>query len=467
LIKNIFKYNRITMLDNFEKLWRDALFEIEPNVSKANFSTWFKDTYISKYEDGVVTINVPNDFVKEWLSTKYYKFVISSLRNLNPSIRHADYLIVSRPPQTNQPEKKSYFKQQRNNEEQLGFQELNTDTEANLNPKYTFDSFVVASFNEVAHSAAAAVSKNIGNLYNPLFIYGGVGLGKTHLLQAIGNETKKNNPAVKVQYLTSEKFANDYVLSIQNKNIHIFKEKYRKYNLLIVDDIQFFSDKLKIQEEFFHVFNALYDGNNQIIFSSDKPPQYIVGLEDRLKSRFEGGMMVDISQPSLEERMAILRVKMQQRGYLISDEIIDFIAKNIKENIRELEGALNSVIGQSKIRGRVLGLVDVEEILKRKIKPVRVVTADSVIKIIANYYNMEEKKLNEKTRRQEIVKPRQIAMYLLRNDLNTSYPYIGRRLGQKDHTTAIHAYKKITHDIKNDKKLEQEINNIREMISKN
>ena len=455
------------MLDNFEKLWKDALFEIEPNVSKANFSTWFKDTYISKYEDGVVTINVPNDFVKEWLSTKYYKFVISSLRNLNPSIRHADYLIVSKPPQTNQPEKKQYFKQQGNNEEQLGFQELNTDTEANLNPRYTFDSFVVASFNEVAHSAAIAVSKSIGNLYNPLFIYGGVGLGKTHLLQAIGNETKKNNPATKVQYLTSEKFANDYVLSIQNKNIHLFKEKYRKYNLLIVDDIQFFSGKLKIQEEFFHVFNALYDKNNQIIFSSDKPPQYIVGLEDRLKSRFEGGMMVDISQPSLEERMAILRVKMQQKGFLISDEIIDFIAKNIKENIRELEGALNSVIGQSKIRGRVLNLVDVEEILKRKIKPISVVTADSVIKIIANYYNIEEKKLNEKTRRQEIVKPRQIAMYLLRNDLNTSYPYIGRRLGQKDHTTAIHAYKKITCDIKNDKKLEQEINNIREVISKN
>ena len=455
------------MLDNFEKLWKDALFEIEPNVSKANFSTWFKDTYISKYEDGVVTINVPNDFVKEWLSTKYYKFVISSLRNLNPSIRHADYLIVSKPPQINQLEKKQYFKQQGNNEEQLGFQELNTDTEANLNPRYTFDSFVVASFNEVAHSAAIAVSKSIGNLYNPLFIYGGVGLGKTHLLQAIGNETKKNNPATKVQYLTSEKFANDYVLSIQNKNIHLFKEKYRKYNLLIVDDIQFFSDKLKIQEEFFHIFNALYDGNNQIIFSSDKPPQYIVGLEDRLKSRFEGGMMVDISQPSLEERMAILRVKMQQRGYLISDEIIDFIAKNIKENIRELEGALNSVIGQSKIRGRILNLIDVEEILKRKIKPIRVITADSVIKIIANYYNIEEKKINEKTRRQEIVKPRQIAMYLLRNDLNTSYPYIGRRLGQKDHTTAIHAYKKITCDIKNDKKLEQEINNIREIISKN
>ena len=292
-------------------------------------------------------------------------------------------------------------------------------------------------------------------------------MGKTHLLQAIGNETKKNNPSIKIQYLTSEKFANDYVLSIQNKNIHLFKEKYRKYNLLIVDDIQFFSGKLKIQEEFFHVFNALYDKNNQIIFSSDKPPQYIVGLEDRLKSRFEGGMMVDISQPSLEERMAILQVKMQQRGYLIPNEITDFIAKNIKENIRELEGALNSVIGQSKIKGRILSLVDVEEILKRKIKPVKIITADQMIKIIADYYNIEEKKISEKTRRQEIVKPRQIAMYLLRNDLNTPYPYIGRRLGQKDHTTAIHAYKKITCDIKIDKKLEQEINNIRDIILKN
>ena len=417
------------MLDNLEKLWKDALFEIEPNVSKANFSTWFKNTYISKYEDGVVTINVPNDFVKEWLSTKYYKFVISSLRNLNPSIRHADYLIFSQPPQFEQKDKKQPQKQQQNNEEQLGFQELNTDADTNLNPKYTFDNFVVASFNEVAHSAALAVSKSIGNLYNPLFIYGGVGLGKTHLLQAIGNETRKNNPSIKVQYLTSEKFANDYVLSIQNKNIHLFKEKYRKYNLLIVDDIQFFSDKLKIQEEFFHVFNALYDGNNQIIFSSDKPPQYIVGLEDRLKSRFEGGMMVDVSQPSLEERLAILRVKMQQKGYLIPDEITDFIAQNIKENIRELEGALNSVIGQSKIRGRILNLSDVEEILKRKIKPVKVVTADHVIKIIANYYNIEEKKINEKTRRQEIVKPRQIAMYILRNDLNTPYPYIVPKVG--------------------------------------
>ena len=454
------------MLDDLEKLWKDALFEIEPNVSRANFSTWFKDTYISKYDNGVVIIDVPNDFVREWLSTKYYKFVISSLRNLNPNIRHFECLIVSKPRKIEQIDKGQFQKNKLVNEEQLGFHDFNIDTEANLNPKYTFDSFVVAPFNEVAHSAAVAVSKSLGNLYNPLFIYGGVGLGKTHLLQSIGNEIRKNKPSAKVHYLTSEKFANDYINSIQNKNIHLFKEKYRKYNLLIVDDIQFFSDKLKIQEEFFHVFNALYDGNNQIIFSSDKPPQYIIGLEDRLKSRFEGGMMIDISQPSLEERMAILRVKMQQKGYLISDEIIDFIAKNIKENIRELEGALNSVIGQSKIRGRVLDLKDVEDILKRKIKPTKIITIDHLIKAIALYYNIEEKSLSEKTRRQEIVKPRQIAMYLLRNDLSTSYPYIGRRLGQKDHTTAIHAYKKITNELKNNKNLEQEIINIREMIFK-
>ena len=454
------------MLDNFEKLWKDALFEIEPNVSKANFSTWFKDTSISKYDNGVVLIDVPNDFVRERLSTKYYKFIISSLRNLNPTIRHFECLIVSKPRKTEFIDKKQIIKNSQSNEEQLGFQDFNIDTEANLNPKYTFDSFVVAPFNEVAHSASVAVSKSLGNLYNPLFIYGGVGLGKTHLLQSIGNEIRKNKPSAKVHYLTSEKFANDYVLAIQNKNISLFKEKYRKYNLLIVDDIQFFSDKLKIQEEFFHVFNALYDGNNQIIFSSDKPPQYIVGLEDRLKSRFEGGMMIDISQPSLEERMAILRVKMQQKSYLISDEIIDFIARNIKENIRELEGALNSVIGQSKIRGKILDLKEVEDVLKRKIKPIKIVTVDHVIKIIAMYYNIEEKSLSEKTRRQEIVKPRQIAMYLLRNDLNTSYPYIGRRLGQKDHTTAINAYKKITNDIKNNKSLEQEVISIREMIFK-
>lgn len=457
------------MITDYEKLWKDALVEIELNISKANFSTWFKDTSIGKYDNGDVLINVPNSFAKEWLSTKFNKFVVSALRNLNPNIRHIEYIIFPQPNngQKNQEiQQKTHFKNQEN-KEQLGFNEFYADVESNLNPKYTFDTFIVASFNEVAHAAALTVSKSVGRVYNPLFIYGGVGLGKTHLLQAIGNEIRKNNQGMKVYYLTSEKFANDYVNSIQNKNINNFKEKYRKYNLLIIDDIQFFSDKLKIQEEFFHIFNTLYNDGNQIVFSSDRPPQYIVGLEERLRSRFEGGMMVDVSQPEYEARLAILRVKMENKGYKLPDEIIEYIAGNIKENIRELEGALNSIVGQSKIKGRVLLMEEVEKILSKKTKPVKNITMEYLIKTIADYYNIEEKSLIEKTRKKEIVKPRQIAMFLLRNDLNTSYPYIGRRLGQKDHTTAIHAFKKISGDIKTDKRLEQEINNIREIMFKN
>lgn len=450
------------MLSDYEKLWKDVLSEIELNTSKANFSMWFRDTRIGSYENNEVIINVPNNFVKEWLETKFHKNIVIALRNFNPNIRHIEYCIISN--HTKATLKQEVMPQQ--NEEQLGFNELYIDTEANLNPKYTFDSFIVASFNEVAHAAAMTVSHNPGMAYNPLFIYGGVGLGKTHLLQAIGNEMKRKNPNFKVQYLTSEKFANDYVTSIQSKNIHVFKEKYRKYNLLIVDDIQFFSDKLKIQEEFFHVFNSLYDTSNQIVFSSDKPPQHIVGLEDRLRSRFEGGMMVDISQPEFEARLAIAKVKTIQKGFNLPNEIVEYISMNIKENIRELEGALNSIIGQSKIKGRVLNLKEVEEILKRKIKPSKTITPEQVIKTIANYFNIEEKSLIEKTRRKEIVKPRQIAMFLLRNDFNISYPFIGRRLGQKDHTTAIHAFKKISNDIKTDKKLEGEVNVIRDMMLK-
>ncbi|RJQ32813.1 chromosomal replication initiator protein DnaA [Candidatus Parcubacteria bacterium] len=449
------------MTMDFEKIWKEALVEIEPNISKANFATWFKDTCISKYDNGVAVVKVPNNFARDYLADKYYKFVFGALRNLIPNIRHIEYIIVQPP----QEQAKKPLKKQAN-EEQMGFSELNMDTEANLNPKYTFDSFIVASFNEVAHAAALAVSKQLGSLYNPLFIYGGVGLGKTHLIQAIGNEIRKNNKNAKIQYITSEKFANDYINSIQNKTIQAFKEKYRKYNLLIVDDIQFFSDKLKIQEEFFHVFNALYDGSNQIVFSSDKPPQYVVGLEERLRSRFEGGMMVDVSQPSLEERMAILRIKMQQKFFNLPDELINYIAENINENIRELEGALNSVIGQSKIKGRILHLPEVEQIIKKKVKPIKIVTIDHIIKTISIYYNIEEKNLTEKTRRQEVVKPRQIAMYLIRDNLKISYPHIGKSLGQKDHTTAIHAVKKISGDIKKDKRLEQEINNLKDLIYK-
>ncbi|MBU2109689.1 chromosomal replication initiator protein DnaA [Patescibacteria group bacterium] len=451
------------MTIDYEKLWKDALVEIELNVSRANFITWFKNTSINKEENGAIFLGVPNTFVKEWLSGKYHKFILRAINNLYPSVRSIEYLIV--------PQSVSLSKNRAvpiatplNSEEQLGFNEFYIDREANLNPKYTFESFIVGSFNEVAHAAALAVTKGLGNVYNPLFIYGGVGLGKTHLLQAVGNKAKELSPDIKIHYLTSEKFASDFINAVQNKNIYDFKEKYRRYNLLIIDDIQFFSDKLKIQEEFFHIFNTLYERNNQLVFSSDRSPKHIIGLEERLRSRFEGGMMVDISKPELEARIAILKTKAEAKGFPVDQDVIEYIASAIQENIRELEGALNSIIGQSKIKGKILSINEVKEILKKNAKPAKTITFTEIIKTISSFYEINEKSLFEKTRKKEIVKPRQIAMYLLREDLNISYPYIGQKFGQRDHTTVIHAYRKIERSLKKDDKLIEEIENIRGIL---
>lgn len=452
------------MITDYEKIWKDALVEIELSISRANFATWFKNTNIANEEDGVIFLNVPNGFVKEWLANKFHKLIIKTMRSAIPNIRNIEYIINSQITQTANRQETKFKPIQPMEEEQLGFNKFYLDNETNLNPKYTFDSFIVGSFNEVAHAAALAVTKNPGTIYNPLFIYGGVGLGKTHLLQSIGNKLKAEKANAKIFYLTSEKFANEFVTSIQNKNVHSFKEKYRNYDLLIVDDIQFFSGKLKVQEEFFHIFNSLYESNNQIVFSSDRSPKYIIGLEERLRSRFEGGMMVDVSQPEFESRLAILKSKTEQKNYPMSDEILELIASIIQENIRELEGALNSIIGQSRIKGRELNIQEIKEILKKNVKPVRVPTITQVIKTICDFYNIQEKDIFEKTRKKEIVKPRQVAMFLLRKDLNTSYPYIGQKFGHRDHTTVIHAYKKINNSIDKDEKLNQEINNIRILL---
>jgi len=467
LVKKTFTAIILYMILDHENLWKNALVEIELSLSKANFVTWFKGTRISEYENGIIFLDVPNGFVKEWLSTKYHKFIINALRNINAEIRNVEYIINTLPPKQQEIKEEVLKISAIIDEDQPGFKEFYVDSEFNLNPKYTFDSYIVAPFNEVAHSAALAVTKNLGTLYNPLFIYGGVGLGKTHLLQAIGNKLKEENPALKIFYLTSEKFANEFIYSIETKSIHTFKEKYRKYNLLIVDDIQFFSGKLKIQEEFFHIFNSLYDKNNQIVFSSDRPPKHITGLEDRLRSRFEGGMMVDVSEPEFESRLAILKIKAERKGAFLEDGVLEFIASSVKENIRELEGALNSVIGQTKLRGQNLSLNEVKEILKKNIEPIKTLTITQIIKTISDFYHIDEKSLFEKTRRKEIVKPRQVAMYLLREDLNTSYPYIGSKFGQRDHTTVIHAYKKINAEIKQDERLCQELKEIRELLYKN
>ncbi len=465
VLTKAYRYNQGTMNPDNDTLWSKSLQAIEQEVSKANFGTWFKNTYIAKQDGGgTIYLSVPNTFVRDWLINKYHKVILKSLRTNYSSVRTVEYMITKNDDKP-RPVQSSYNKIAPLNDG-LGLNELYINKESNLNPKYTFDSLVVGPFNEIAYAASQAIVKNPGgNNYNPLFIYGHTGLGKTHLMQAVGNQIRKTSDQKKIYYITSETFLIDFVSCLQNNRGNSFKEKYRKYDLLIMDDIQFLAGKEKIQEELFHLFNSFYENNKQIIFSSDKPPKQIPNLEDRLRSRFEGGMVVDVSRPDFESRLAILRSKIKVlTGFTPIDDVIEYLASVVQDNIRELEGALNSIIIQSQAKKRDLTLNEVKIIVKNSIKPQKSVSIKEVMKIIADFYNIDEKMLYEKTRRKEVVKPRQVIMYILREDFNTSYPYIGQKLGGRDHTTVIHAYEKIKNDIKNNSLLNQEINQIRILL---
>lgn len=458
-----------TMTDN-KKLWEGVLVEVELNVSKPTFATWFRDTGIVKQEDGAVFLGVPNNFVKEWLTKKYHNFILKALRNLSPEVRSLEYTISKEDPKKKQDEP---HPQRENTFNELPLGEFYINKEDNLNPKYTFETFVVGPFNELAYAASQAIVKKPGITYNPLFIYGNTGHGKTHLIQAIGNYMKRTYPEMRIHYVTSEKFATDYISSVHsgqesknNTKINNFKEKYRKYDILIMDDIQFLSKTEKTQEELFHLFNYLYDNNKQIIFSSDKHPNFIPNLEDRLRSRFSAGMIVDIPQPDQESRIAILKAKANSNNFTISNEVADFLASSISNNIRELEGVLNSLMMQSQIKNRELTLQEVKNIVKNNAKPAKkLLSPKEVIKIVADFYNIAEESIYEKTRKKEVIKPRQVTMYILREDFNISYPSIGEKLGGRDHTTVIHSCEKIKGDVKVDSTLANELVQIRGMIS--
>lgn len=454
-------------MENSE-LWGAVLREVELAISKANFVTWFNNTSIIDRSAYSVTIATPNPFVKEWLEYKYHKHIIKSLRSLDPDVRAIEYVIASVPAAAVKimPVKQPPAPQPIT-EEQLGFVEFAVDPQTNLNSRYTLHSLIVGSFNELAYAAALAVIKNVGVLYNPLFIYGGVGLGKTHLLHAIGNEIKQQRPAVKIKYVSSELFTSELVSSIQNNDTEGFKERYRQNDVLLIDDIQFISGKVKTQEEFFHTFNALHGANKQVVFSSDSPPKAIQHLEDRLRSRFEGGMIVDIGEPEYESRLAILKTKLTEKKQQLNQEMLEYIAAHVESNIRELEGALNAVIAhQARSPQRALSQNEVREILTKNSAPKRTITATQIIKTVAEFYDVNEKVLFEKTRRKDIVKPRQICMFLLREDFNGSYPYIGQKFGGRDHTTALHAYEKILNDTKRNEQLAGEIKQIRNILYK-
>ncbi|MDZ7726541.1 MAG: chromosomal replication initiator protein DnaA [Candidatus Campbellbacteria bacterium] len=444
---------------NIKELWDSVLVEIELSVSSATFNTWFKDTHIQKHEDGIIYISVPNQFVRDWLFNKYHKTILKAVRDRAGEVRNVEY-VIGKPARTQK--QKTFREQPRGGE--LPFEDVYINKEDNLNPRYDFDSFVVGPFNELAYAAAQAVIKKPGTTYNPLFIYGNTGHGKTHLIQAIGNKMKELYSGKKCYYLTSEKFAVDFLNSIQVNRVNAFKEKYRDYDVLIMDDIQFLSNKDKTQEELFHLFNALYDANKQIVFSSDKHPNYIQNLEERLKSRFGAGMIVDIPPPDHDSRVAIITAKAKHSNFSLSRESVEHLASAVEGNVRDLEGILNTVIMQAEMKGRDLDISELQSITKTSVKPRKQIAIKDVIKTISEFYNIDEKVIFEKTRKKEVVRPRQMIMFILREDFKISFPLIGQKLGGRDHTTVIHSCDRVREELKNNSEIYNELSQIRAML---
>ena len=460
----------IVYMSDYYHVWQSALVGIEADVSKANFNTWFKDTCIEKVDRGTATIGVPSDFIREWLSDHYQKTIIKALRTALPDIRTIEYVISKTKPvapqnstATSTPSAGKPSEGQ--SPQELPLNDLYVDKKSQLNPKYTFDDFIIGSFNELAFSAAQAILKKPG-VYNPLFIYGDTGLGKTHLIQAIGNSLTQRYAGIRIFYTSSEQFVENLVAALQRGQNAItkLKENYRSYDCLIMDDIQFLSGKDKSQVELFHIFNILHDNNKQIIFSSDKHPNYIIGLEDRLKSRFAAGMIIDVTKPDYESRLAMLQAKTKESGSPLAADIMEYVAKNVDGSIRELEGVLNTLILSSFNPNAPLSLDKAKDIIKNSVKSKKQISAEDIAHVVARFYNIDHNLIYEKTRRKEIVKARQIVMYLLREDYSISFPHIGRELGGRDHTTVIHSCNKISDELKEDPNLAQEIEEMRSML---
>src|SRR3972149_1282091 len=448
-----------------EELWRAVLSDLELQISRPNFLTWLKNSRLVEKSDDVSLIALPNNFAKEWVELKYHKLILGCIRNLDGSTKKVEYVVEGTLT------KKVH---RRGNLPgtplggQLALEALRIDPATNLNPRYTLNSFVVGSFNEFAHSAITAVIEKVGVKYNPLFIYGGVGLGKTHLIQGAGNEIKNiYKDAVRVRYVTSEKFTSDVVWAIRNRRIDDMKKTYRDVDVLIIDDIQFIGGKEKTEEEFFHTFNALHENNKQIIISSDRPPRAIPTLEERLRSRFEGGMIVDINYPEYESRVAIIKNKLQEHGVELDDSSIDIIAKRVQKNIREIEGILNKLLFYQTTYKKALDTNTVDRIIAEATQQsMNKVSPSQIIKAVSAFFEISSNDLLGRARNKEFVEPRQIAMFLFRDMLSMSYPDIANRVGKRDHTTAIYAYKKIDSGIKGSSDLSQKIMMIKEVVNK-
>ena len=463
-----------------KQVWRATLGELQVSLSPANYETWLKDTALISVDDTRFRVAVPNGFAKDWLETRYRSLISQTLARIVGYSVQVEFFVGPGDPATEvaagddtaagaagpapqaaaQPHAPS---------PQVRLESTRVGGEggaSNINPRYTFANFIVGSANRLAHAASLSVAERPGHAYNPLFLYGGVGLGKTHLMHAIGNQVAAKFPRKRVVYATSEKFTNEFITSIQQGKIDEFRNRYRRIDLLLIDDIQFIADKERTQEEFFHTFNAIHEDGKQIVLSSDRPPKAILTLEERLRSRFEWGLIADLTAPDLETRIAILRAKAEEGAVPITSDVIEFIARKVVSNIRELEGALNRIVAYASMGAMPISIELAQAVLSNVLynPKKRQITPERIARAVSEYYGVDMEQLRGQKRDKAIVMPRQIAMFLMREETDVSLLRIGAELGGRDHSTVLHACDKITRESAGNDELRREIAAVRELI---
>jgi chromosomal replication initiator protein len=461
---------RVESRADVKQLWSAVLGELQVELTKANFDTFLKDTTVLSEEDGIFLIGVPNAFVRDFIERKFRGQVKSALqRSLGrtvdvrfvtapapgASLRAGSHLQPGIPVAQAAPAAASTPSERRE-----------MPVSAVLNPRYAFSTFVVGSNNRLAHAAALSVAERPGHSYNPLFVYGGSGLGKTHLMHAIGNAVMSRHPRKRVAYATSEKFTNEFINAIRTQKQEEFRERYRRIDVLLIDDIQFIAGKEGTQDEFFHTFNAIHEEGKQIVLSSDRPPKAIASLEERLRSRFEWGLIADISPPDLETRIAILRAKAEAQSVAIPPPVVDFLAQRIVSNIRELEGALTRVVAYATLHAVPVTTDLAQQMLQNILQSPRrqTLSPEKIVEIVARYYQVPVEQLRGKARDKQIVLPRQVAMYLMREETEAPLLRIGAALGGRDHSTVLHGCEKIEREMQESDDFRREVSSLREML---
>src|SRR6188474_1812762 len=440
-----------------KQVWRAVLGELQVSLPPANFETWLKDTSLVDLDENRYRIAAPNGFARDWLDNRYRTLISQTLARVVGGSVQVEFVVADAPGPV----------PAQSDDEALPLPPASAGgNTVNLNGRYAFSNFIVGSANRLAHAAALSVAERPGHAYNPLFLYGGVGLGKTHLMHAIGNAVAVKFPRKRILYATSEKFTNDFINSIREQKMEDFRGRYRRIDVLLIDDIQFIAERERTQEEFFHTFNAIHEAGKQVVLSSDRPPKAITTLEERLRSRFEWGLIADLTAPDLETRIAILRAKAEENAVPIASDVLEFIARKVASNIRELEGALNRIVAYASMGGMPITIDLAQAVLSNVLynPKRRMVTPERIALAVAEYYSVDLEALKSQKRDRAIVTPRQIAMYLMRAETDVSLLRIGQELGGRDHSTVLHACDKIDKETQENEELRRELAAVRELI---